>query len=83
MPEGESFGFSAFFGTADPIERFKTSIVGAQLGDAKIASTECCADRNRAWSTTMGGTGAGNELWQIYQELAGGATQIVWHGFPT
>lgn len=82
VPEGESFGFSAFFGTADPIERFKTSIVGAQLGDAKIASTECCADFNRAWSTTMGGTGAGNELWQIYQELAGGATQIVWHGFP-
>ncbi len=83
VPEGESFGFSPFFGTADPIERFKTAVVGAQLGDATVASTECCADFNRAWSTTMGGTGAGNELWQVYQELAGGATQIVWHGFPT
>jgi hypothetical protein len=76
VPEGESFGFG------NDIERFKTSIAGAHMTGNPITSTELGADFGSVWNTTQAGLGTSGQLNQVYKAYAGGATQVVWHGFP-
>jgi hypothetical protein len=76
VPEGESFGFG------NDIERFKTSVAGAHLTGNPITSTELGANFGAVWNTTQAGLDANGQLNQVYKAYAGGATQVVWHGFP-
>lgn len=92
IPEGENRNF------LNNPELFKVIGVGAQLRAMEAPlSTECCPIQSGSWATTAGGTPftvaqgtgapfgqAGNDanLNWVYKAYAGGANQLVWHGFP-
>ena len=89
VPEGESLAFgddgsdgkSLAFGDSF-VEDYKVVAVGAHMTDRPVVSSECCAHRGAVWATTAAGGGDAANLRAVYNGLAGGVTQIVWHGFP-
>lgn len=76
VPEGESLAFN------NNVEDYKTVAVGAHLNGRAVVSDECCAMRDAVWATTAAGHADPANLQAIYRGLAGGVTQVVWHGFP-
>ncbi|GAA4489938.1 hypothetical protein GCM10023191_021480 [Actinoallomurus oryzae] len=74
IPEGEGLEFSGH--NAD--QQFKVIASGAYMGGAPVVSSECCAISGKVWGTTV----AENLSTELYDGLAGGDNQIVWHGFP-
>jgi hypothetical protein len=76
VPEGESLVFG------QNVEDFKVVAVGAHLTGGAVVSNECCAATRNVWATTAGGAEEPANLQAVYRWYAGGATQIVWHGYP-
>ena len=76
VPEGESLVFG------QNVEDFKLVAVGAHLTGGTVVSNECCAATRNVWATTAGGAEEPGNLQAVYRGYAGGATQIVWHGYP-
>lgn len=76
VPEGESLAFN------NNVEDYKTVAVGAHLNGRAVVSDECCAMRDAVWATTGAGHADPGNLQAIYRGMAGGVTQVVWHGFP-
>lgn len=92
IPEGENRNF------LNNPQLWKIIGIGAQMRAREAPlSTECCPVDQGVWATTAGGkpfsvaqgTGAshgrsGNNanLNWIYKAYAGGANQLIWHGFP-
>jgi hypothetical protein len=76
IPEGESLAFN------HNIEDYKLMAVGAHLSGNAVVSNECCATREQVWATTAGGAQDPGNLHAVYRGLAGGVTQVVWHGYP-
>jgi hypothetical protein len=70
IPEGESLWF-----LVNPVEDTKVVAVGAHMTGGPLVSVECCALVEEAYETT-----SSENLASIYKELAGGVTQVVWHG---
>lgn len=89
VPAGEALAFgdrgtentSLAFGH-NRIEDYKTLAVGAHLNGTSTVAAECCESQNSVWADTAAGGGDTANLRKAYAALAGGATRIVWHGYP-
>ena len=73
VPEGESLTLGN-----DP-EKNKLIAAGAHVQDRAVMSFECCAGFGGAGNTLFSGTSAVPSA--IYKGMAGGVTQLVWHGY--
>ncbi|MGH3635448.1 MAG: glycosyl hydrolase, partial [Mycobacterium sp.] len=88
VPSGEGLAFgrggdtnkSITYGH-NTIEDMKAVAVGAHMNGTPTVAAECCESRGAVWADTTA-TGDTANLPKAYELMAGGATRIVWHGFP-
>ncbi len=87
IPEGEHLEF----GGDDETQQFKVVASGSYQTGNNVVSDECCEEFGTTFGGTYGvdGTGSGPEGSSIlsnansaYADIAGGDTQIIWHGWP-
>ena len=87
IAEGEHLAWT----NEDETQKFKVVASGSYQNGNKVVSDECCEEISDVWADTFGvdGSGTGPEGSSIlsnansaYADIAGGATQIVWHGWP-
>ena len=87
IAEGEHLAWT----DEDETQKFKVVASGSYQNGNKVVSDECCEEISDVWADTFGvdGSGSGPEGSSIlsnansaYADIAGGATQIVWHGWP-
>jgi hypothetical protein len=87
IPEGEHLEF----GGDDETQQFKVVASGAYQTGNNVVSDECCEEFGTTFGGTYGvdGTGSGPEGSSIlssansaYADIAGGDSQIIWHGWP-
>jgi hypothetical protein len=95
VPEGESLNFGAA-NPHGAEQNYRVLTGGAHTAGTNRISTECCAVFNGAYRSTVAGrdlyqdvhgeqyingTAENGNLDTTYKALAGGVTQIIWHGF--
>ena len=87
IAEGEHLAWTS----QDETQKFKVVASGIYQNGNKVVSDECCEEISDVWADTFGvdGSGSGPEGSSIlsnansaYADIAGGATQIIWHGWP-
>jgi hypothetical protein len=89
--EGIAEGEHLEFGSNDETQQFKVVASGTYQSGNSVVSDECCEENGDAWADTFGvdGTGSGpagssilSNANSAYADIAGGDTQIIWHGWP-
>ncbi|MFD4974415.1 sugar-binding domain-containing protein [Streptomyces sp. NPDC058424] len=88
IPESEHYEFA----DADETQQFKVSASGMyQASTPHFLSNECCEAQGQVWADPFGinGTGSGASpnvtepnAKSVYADQAGGASQIIYHGWP-
>lgn len=88
IPEGEHYEFA----DADETQQFKVRASGMyQALTPHFLSNECCEAQGQVWADPFGinGTGSGASpnvtdpnATSVYADQAGGASQIIYHGWP-